>query len=43
MHLEALRLSFYANDLFYLSSIKQERGTAYPFTRSYTFALSFTL
>lgn len=43
MHLEALRLSFYANDLFYISTIKKERGTAYPFTRSYTFALSFTL
>lgn len=43
LHLSALRLSFYANDLFWLTSIKQERGTAYPFTRSFTFALSFSL
>lgn len=42
LHLEGLRLSLYANDLFWLSTIKQERGTAYPFTRSYTFALSFS-
>ncbi|MDE6378692.1 MAG: SusC/RagA family TonB-linked outer membrane protein, partial [Duncaniella sp.] len=42
MRLEALRLSFYCNDLFYISTIKRERGTAYPFARSYTFALSFT-
>ncbi len=42
MRLEALRLSFYINDLFWISTIKQERGTAYPFARSFTFALSFT-
>lgn len=42
LKLEALRLSFYINDLFWLSTIKQERGTAYPFARSFTFALSFT-
>lgn len=41
--LDALRLSFYANDVFWLTSIKLERGTAYPFARSYTFALSFSL
>jgi hypothetical protein len=40
---EALRLSAYANDLFWLSTIKQERGTTYPYARSFTFALSFTL
>ena len=43
MHLEALRVSFYANDLFYIASMKKERGTDYPFSRSYTLALSFTL
>ena len=43
MHLESFRLSFYCNDLFYISTIKQERGTSYPFARSYTFALSFTI
>ena len=41
--LESLRLNFYANDVFWLTSIKLERGTAYPFARSYTFALSFSL
>lgn len=40
---ESLRLSAYVNDLFWLTTIKQERGTAYPFARSYTFSLSFTL
>lgn len=43
LHIEALRLSFYCNDLFWLTTIKQERGTGYPFARSYTFGLSFTL
>ncbi len=42
MRLESLRLSLYANDLFWITTIKQERGTAYPFTRSFTFALSFS-
>lgn len=43
MHMENLRLSFYANDLFWLSTIKQERGTAYPYARSFTFALTLSL
>ena len=42
LHMEALRVSLYANDLFWLTSVKQERGTAYPFARSFTFALNFT-
>lgn len=42
MKLESLRLSFYCNDLFWWSTIKQERGTSYPFARSYTLALSFS-
>ena len=33
-----LKLSVTANDLFYLSSIRQERGLSYPFTRSVTFS-----
>lgn len=33
-----LRLSLTANELFYLSTIRQERGLAYPFTRSMTFS-----
>lgn len=40
---ESLRLSVYANDLFWLTSVKQERGTVYPYARSFTFSLSFTL
>lgn len=40
---ESLRLSAYMNDVFWLTSIKKERGTDYPFARSFTFALSFTL
>ena len=41
--IESLRLSAYMNDVFWLSTMKQERGTDYPFARSVTFALSFTL
>lgn len=41
--IESLRLSAYANELFWLTSIKQERGTLYPYARSFTFSLSFTL
>jgi len=33
-----LRLSVTANELFYLSTIKQERGLSYPFARSATFS-----
>lgn len=40
---ESLRLNAYMNDVFWLSNIRQERGTSYPFARSFTFALSFTL
>lgn len=38
--LSSLRLSFYANDLFRLSSVKQERGLDYPFARSFVFGLN---
>lgn len=40
--LQALRPSITANDIFRSSSIEIERGTAYPFVRSVTFALSAT-
>jgi hypothetical protein len=39
----SLRLNAYMNDIFRLSTIKQERGTSYPFARSVTFALTLTL
>ncbi len=38
-----LRVSAYMNDIFRISNIKQERGTSYPFARSFSFALSVTL
>ena len=39
----SLRLNAYMNDIFRISSIKQERGTSYPFSRSVSFNLSLTL
>jgi TonB-linked SusC/RagA family outer membrane protein len=35
--LSMLRLSLTANELFYVSTIRQERGLSYPFARSVTF------
>ncbi|MCT4590592.1 MAG: SusC/RagA family TonB-linked outer membrane protein [Carboxylicivirga sp.] len=35
-----IRCGVYANDIFRLSTIKQERGTSYPFARSFTFNLT---
>lgn len=32
--IKRLRLEFLMNDLFHLSSVKQERGTSYPYSRS---------
>ncbi len=40
--LERLRLSLYANDLYTFSSIDIERGTSYPFARSFSFSLTAT-
>lgn len=34
-----LRISVTANDLFYWSSIRQERGLSYPFARTFTLSL----
>lgn len=41
--ISTLRLSFYANDLFHLSTVKQERGLDYPFARSFVFGLNFSI
>ena len=38
--INTLRLSFYVNDLFRISTIKEERGLSYPFQRSYVFGLN---
>lgn len=40
--MDRLRLTFYANDLFTFSSIDIERGTSYPFARSFSFSLTAT-
>ncbi len=42
MHLpfEYLSLAGYAEDLFYWSTVKRERGTDYPYARTYTFSLT---
>lgn len=34
-----LRLELSANDLFYASTVKQERGLSYPYSRSFSFAI----
>nr|WP_162988985.1 SusC/RagA family TonB-linked outer membrane protein [Pedobacter schmidteae] len=41
--LQNLKLSFYMNDVFRISSVKQERGLDYPFARSVSFSLRTTL
>lgn len=38
--MQMCRLSFTANDLFVLSSIRQERGLDYPYARSFNLSLS---
>lgn len=40
--MDRLRLTFYVNDLFTWSSIDIERGTSYPFARSFSFSLTAT-
>ncbi len=42
MHLSTPRLSITQNNLFRFATIKTERGTGYPFTRSFSFGLSTT-
>lgn len=38
--LQYLSFSGFAQDLFYLSTIKQERGTSYPYARSFSFLMT---
>ncbi len=40
--LERLRLTFYMNDVFHLSTVKAERGLNYPYARSFSFSLTAT-
>ena len=41
--LDAARLQFNAENIFTLSSIRQERGTTYPYARSFNISLNVTL
>lgn len=40
MYLNRVRLSFNMNDIFRLSTIEQERGLSYPFSRGYSFSVN---
>lgn len=40
LKMDYLSLGLYAENLFYISTIKQERGTSYPFSRKFSLALS---
>ena len=40
--LERLRLTFYMNDVFHLSTVKAERGLNYPYARTFSFSLTAT-
>ena len=40
--IERCKFTFSMTDVFRISSIKQERGTSYPFARSFSFALNVT-
>ena len=42
MGIDRLKLTLYANDVFRSSTVKQERGTSYPFARNYTFGIQAT-
>ena len=38
--LQRMKATFYMNDIATISSVKTERGTSYPFARSFSFSLS---
>ena len=39
-HISMCKLSLSANDIFYLSTIRRERGLSYPYSRSFSFTLN---
>ena len=39
-HMSMCKLSLSANDIFYLSTIRRERGLSYPYSRSFSFTLN---
>ncbi len=42
IHISMCRLSLTANDVFYASTIRRERGLSYPFARSFSFSLNLS-
>ena len=40
IHFSRVKFAFNMNDVFRVSSIKQERGLSYPFARSYSFSVN---
>ena len=42
MYMERVKLLLSSTDLFRLSSVKQERGTSYPFARTFSIGLNVT-
>ena len=42
IHLERLRVQFYMNDVFHLSTVKAERGLNYPYAHTFSFSVTAT-
>lgn len=42
LRMERLKVSFYMNDLFHVSTVKTERGLSYPYARTFSLSLSAT-
>jgi hypothetical protein len=40
--MDRLKLIFYMNDVFRISTVEAERGLSYPFARSFSFSLTAT-
>lgn len=40
--MERLRLTFYINDLFHISTVSTERGLSYPYAKSFSFSATAT-
>jgi hypothetical protein len=40
LHMQSLNFTAYLNDIFYLESIKTERGIDYPYARTVSFSVS---
>ena len=42
VHLQNMTIRANMNDLFYFSTVKEERGTSYPFARTVSFTVNMT-